>query len=92
MMSWLWRLAMEANKPRRQQLVAVKGQMKPHIFAVIRLSWYRNGRLYTVEEMNVENGTDETPEAVIMLIKEALKSGADVTIQTACKPQDLGIE
>jgi hypothetical protein len=91
-MSWLWRLAMEANKPRRQQLVAVKGQMKPHIFAVIRLSWYRNGRLYTVEEMNVENGTDETPEAVIMLIKEALKSGADVTMQTACKPQDLGIE
>ena len=91
-MSWLWRLAMEANKPRRQQLVAVKGKMKPHIFAVIRLSWYRNGRLYTVEEMNVENGTDETPEAVIMLIKEALKSGADVTMQTACKPQDLGIE
>ena len=83
---------MEANKPRRQQLVAVKGQMKPHIFAVIRLSWYRNGRLYTVEEMNVENGTDETPEAVIMLIKEALKSGADVTMHTACKPQDLGIE
>ena len=83
---------MEANKPRKQQLVAVKGQMKPHIFAVIRLSWYRNGRLYTVEEMNVENGTDETPEAVIMLIKEALKSGADVTMQTACKPQDLGIE
>jgi len=91
-MSWLWRLAMEANKPRRQQLVAVKGQMQPHIFAVIRLSWYRKGKLYTVEEMNVENGTDETPEAVIMLIKEALKSGADVTMQTACKPQDLGIE
>ena len=83
---------MEAKKPRRQQLVAVKGQMKPHIFAVIRLSWYRNGRLYTVEEMNVENGTDETPEAVIMLIKEALKSGADVTMQTACRPQELGIE
>lgn len=83
---------MEANKPRRQQLVAVKGQMKPNIFAVIRLSWYRNGRLYTVEEMNVENGTDETPDAVIMLIKEALRSGADVTMQTACKPQDLGIE
>ena len=83
---------MEAKKPRRQQLVAVKGTMKPHIFAVIRLSWYRNGRLYTVEEMNVENGTDETPEAVIMLIKEALKSGADVTMQTACRPQDLGIE
>ena len=91
-MNWLWRLAMEARKPRRQQLVCVKGQMKPHIFAIIRLSWYRNGRLYTVEEMNVENGTDETPEAVIMLIKEALRSGADVTMQTACKPQDLGIE
>jgi len=83
---------MEAKKPRKQQLVAVKGQMKPHVFAIIRLSWYRNGRLYTVEEMNVENGTAETPEAVIMLIKEALRSGADVTMQTACRPQELGIE
>jgi len=92
MMNWLWRLAMEAKKPRKQQLVAVKGQMKPHVFAIIRLSWYRNGRLYTVEEMNVENGTAETPEAVIMLIKEALRSGADVTMQTACRPQELGIE
>ena len=91
-MNWLWRLAMEAKKPRKQQLVAVKGQMKPHVFAIIRLSWYRNGRLYTVEEMNVENGTAETPEAVIMLIKEALRSGADVTMQTACRPQELGIE
>ena len=83
---------MEAKKPRRQQLVCIKGQMKPHVFAIIRLSWYRNGKLYTVEEVNVENGAKETPEAVIMLIKEALKSGADVTMQTACKPQDLGIE
>ena len=83
---------MEAKKPRKQHLVCIEGDMKPHIFAIIRLSWYRKGRLYTVEEMNVENGTDDTPEAVIMLIKEALKSGADVTMQTACKPADLGIE
>ena len=83
---------MEAKKPRRQQLVCVKGQMQPHIFAIIRLSWYRNGRLYTVEEMNLENGFKETLESVIMLIKDALKTGADVTIQTACQPQDLGIE
>lgn len=83
---------MEAKKPRKQHLVCIKGDMKPHIFAIIRLSWYRKGKLYTVEEMNVENGTDDTPEAVIMLIKEALKSGADVTMQTACKPADLGIE
>ena len=82
---------MEARKPRKQQLVCLQGQMQPHIFAIIRLSWYQNGRLYTVEEMHVEKGPEETLEAVIMLVEEALRSGADVTMQTACKPQDLGI-
>ena len=86
-------LAMGAfKKPRKQQLSCVQGQLPPSLFAIVRLSWFKQGKVYAVEEMNIEGDDEETGEALLMLFKEALKQGADVCSITACNPADIGID
>lgn len=93
MMNWIAALqAMGASKPRRQQLFCAKASLPPDIFAIVRLTWYRRGKPYSTEEFSVEHEEGESKEALMMLAKEALKSGADVSILAACSPEELGIE
>ena len=80
------------KKPRKQQLSCVQGTLPPDLFAIVRVSWFKQGRIYAVEEMNIEDAGDETGDALIMLFKEALKQGADVYSITSCHPADIGID
>ena len=80
------------KKPRKQQLSCVQGTLPPDLFAIVRVSWFKQGRIYAVEEMNIEDAGNETGDALIMLFKEALKQGADVYSITSCHPADIGID
>ena len=80
------------KKPRRQQLSCVQGKLPPPLFAIIRVSWFKQGRIYAVEEMNIEDAGEDTGEALIELFREALKQGADISSITVCHPADIGIE
>jgi len=93
MMNWIAALqAMGASKPRKQQFFCAQATLPPDVFAVIRLTWYRRGKAYSTEEFSVEHEEDESKAALMMLAKEALKSGADVSILSCCNPKELGIE
>ena len=93
MMNWIAALmAMGASKPRKQLLTCVKATLSPEIFAIMRLTWYRNGKQTSVEEMAIEHAEEGIEEALLMLVKEALKSGADISILASCSPEELGIE
>lgn len=93
MMNWIAAIhAMGARKPRKQQLFCSQKELPAHICAVIRLTWHKDGRPVSVEELIVEDILDETVAAVQMLIKEALKAGADVSVLTAQCPKDFGID
>jgi hypothetical protein len=70
----------------------VQGTLPPDLFAIVRVSWFKQGRIYAVEEMNIEDAGDETGDALILLFKEALKQGADVYSITSCHPADIGID
>ena len=70
----------------------MQGTLPPDLFAIVRVSWFKQGRIYAVEEMNIEDAGDETGDALILLFKEALKQGADVYSITSCHPADIGID
>lgn len=93
MMNWIAALqAMGASRPRKQVLHCTQTSLPPDIFAILRLTWFRRGKQYSVEEMSIEQAEEGIEEALLMLTKEALKSGADVSILCCCSPEDLGIE
>ena len=93
MMNWVAAIhAMGARKPRKQQLFCSQKELPAHVCAIIRLTWHKNGKPASVEELVVEDVLDETIRAVQMLIAEALKAGADVSVLTAKNPKDFGID
>lgn len=93
MMNWIAAInAMGARRPRKQQLFCSRKELPNEVVAVIRLTWYKNSRAYSVEELQIIDLLDETDKAVQMLIQEALKAGADVSVLTAQCPTRFGIE
>lgn len=93
MMNWIAAInAMGARRPRKQELFCSRKELPNHVVAIIRLTWHKSGKPYSVEELCIEDAFDETETAVHLLIKEALKAGADVSILTAKCPTQFGIE
>ena len=88
----MWQMMGAFKKPRRQQLSCVQGKLPPPLFAVVRVSWFKRGKIYAVEEMSIEDAGKDTGEALLLLFKEALKQGADIHSITVCHPADIGIE
>ena len=80
------------KKPRRRQLSCAKGQLQPTIFAVTRVSWFKQGKVFAVREYLVKNASDNAKEELIALFKEALQKGADVCSIMVCNPADIGID
>jgi SPP1 gp7 family putative phage head morphogenesis protein len=78
-MSMLMWLAMGAfKKPRRQQLSCVQGQLPPALFAIVRISWFKRGRIYAVEEMSIEHRL----RAILAQLKESLGTWSDASVAT----------
>jgi len=88
----MWLMMGAFKKPRRQQLTCVQGQLPPPLFAVVRVTWFKSGKVCAVEEVNIEDAGEDTGEALLGLFKEALKQGADVHSITTCHPADIGID
>lgn len=85
-------LLMGSRRPRRQQLSCSRKEMPDDVFAVIRLAWFREGILYSVEELQVITECEDKVNVVQLLVHEALKAGADVSVLTACHPTALGFK
>jgi len=83
-------LQMSIRKPRKQQLACSRKEMPQDVFAIIRLAWFKNGKQYSVEELQVLTVCPDTIYTVQKLVHEALKAGADVCVLTACDPTKLG--
>ena len=84
---------MGASRPRRQVLFCSQKDMPPHVFAVIRVSWYKQGKPDSIEELQMKGKlNDEMVEAIQVVIERALRNGADVSVLTAHDPKELGID
>ena len=76
--------------PRRPTLGYTVADIPFELLAIVRVSWYRRGRAYEVEEYQIE----ECPDAQHQfhyLVGGALRQGADVCVLTQYQPEELGV-
>ncbi len=76
--------------PRRPTLAVIIGAVPDDVFAVIRMSWFRQGRPVEVEEFQILE-CDEAYDMFHGTVGQALRQGADVSVMTTYSPESLGI-
>ena len=82
---------MEPQKPRRQELDYTKCNLPDNILAVIRTTWYKNGKPDEVDETILLEDGQQGFDAFATLVRTALAEGANVSIRSQYKPEQLGI-
>jgi hypothetical protein len=95
MMKWLKRLFGMKDELERQRLLFVsKRELPEDTFAIVRLSWFDDDGVHSIDEVKLIY-EDETEEDMIpqfaLIVAEALRGGADVSILTKVEPELLGI-
>jgi len=90
---WLVNLMiwMEPKKPRKQELDYTMCKLPDEVLAVIRLTWYKDGKADEVDELRIMEDGQNGYDAFAAAVQGALKRGANVSIRSEYKPQDLGI-
>ena len=83
---------MEAARPRKQQLsISTKALAEP-VFAVVRVSWFKNGRECDVDEVQLDEGIDNVEAVLETVIKNALEAGADVSVITTAAASQFAVD
>lgn len=80
------------NPNRKQLLYFAKDELHEGFFAAIRITWYSAAELRSVSEMVVRSSDSEAMIQFPQIIKEALASGADVSIVSFAESQDFGLK
>jgi len=94
MMKWLRRLLNMDHEIERQRMLYVnKRELPEDTFAVVRLSWFSEYGIESIDEIKLiyedQDEEDMIPE-FSMIVAQALKGGADVSILTDIEPELLG--
>jgi hypothetical protein len=82
---------MGASKPRKQELSIIQKPLENSIFAVVRVAWFRNGREYEVEEMQLDDDVEHVKYVLHGLVERCLRAGADVMVMSPCSAEELGL-
>ena len=93
LISWLINLAMmiEPKKPRKQELDYHVSNLPDEILAIVRVSWYIDGKPDEIDEMVLLEDGQNGYDAFAAVVQRALDKGANVSIRSAYNPADLGI-
>lgn len=94
-MKWLRKLFGMKDELERQRLLFVsKRELPDDTFAIVRLSWFDRDGVRQIDEVKLIY-EDETEEEMIpqfaLIVAEALRGGADVSILTEIEPELLGL-
>jgi hypothetical protein len=82
---------LEPRKPRRQELDYSILPLPEEVLAIVRVSWYKDGKAVTIDEAVIMEDGQDGYDAFAETVTYALKHGANVSIQSEYMPQDLGI-
>lgn len=86
-------IMIEPKPPRRQTLdYHVSGSLPLEVLAIVRISWYQNGKPDEIEEVTLMEDGQNGYDAFHALVSSALKRGANVSIRSGYQPEDLGVE
>lgn len=81
----------QPKRPRKPTLGYTVGDIPYELMAVVRVSWYRKGMAYEVEEYQIEE-SDDAPQQFRYIVGTALRQGADVCVLTQYAPEALGVQ
>jgi len=82
---------LEPRRPRRQTLGYSRKPLPEHIFAVIRLSWFKNGKPHEIDEFQIDERTQNSFDAFMSAVTQAIQCGADVTVICSMDPAEFGL-
>jgi len=82
---------MELHRPRRQELDYHVSALPQEILAIVRVSWYVNGKPDEVDEMVLMEDGQNGYDAFAAVVSTALQRGANVSIRSGYDAADLGI-
>jgi len=83
---------MGTQKPRKQLVTFTRRELVEAIFAVVRVSWYKDGKEFDVEEIQLESDLEEKEYVLHHIVKSALMAGADVTVVSPFFIDEMGWE
>jgi hypothetical protein len=82
---------MQLHRPRRQELDYHVSALPQEILAIVRVSWYVNGKPDEVDEMVLMEDGQNGYDAFAAVVSTALQGGANVSIRSGYAAADLGI-
>lgn len=84
-------IMIEPKRPRKQELDYTISALPENIFAIVRVTYYKNGKADEADEVTLYKDGQNAYNAFAALVSQALKSGANVSIHSSYRPEDLGI-
>lgn len=82
---------LEPTPPRKQTLDYHVCALPQEILAIVRLSWYKDGKPFEVDETTLYEDGQNGYDAFNALVQVSLNRGASVSIKSGYEPKDLGI-
>ena len=84
-------ILVEPKRPRRQGIDFTICNLPEQILAVVRMKYYKNGKADEVDEMVIMEDGQNGYDAFAAAVRGALARGADVSIRSQYRPDQLGI-
>ncbi len=81
----------EPKKPRKQELDYHVSALPDEILAIVRVSWYVDGKPDEVDELVLMEDGQNGYDAFAAIVSSALQRGANVSIRSGYAAKDLGI-
>ena len=93
LISWLIDVAVmiEPQKPRQQELDYHVSALPEEILAIVRVTWYVDGKPDEVDQMVLMEDGQNGYDAFAAVVSSALQRGANVSIRSGYAAADLGI-
>jgi hypothetical protein len=81
----------EPQKPRQQELDYHVSALPDKILAIVRVTWYVDGKPDEVDQMVLMEDGQNGYDAFAAVVSSALQRGANVSIRSGYAAADLGI-
>jgi hypothetical protein len=81
----------EPQKPRQQELDYHVSALPEEILAIVRVTWYVDGKPDEVDQMVLMEDGQNGYDAFAAVVSSALQRGANVSIRSGYAAKDLGI-
>ena len=81
----------EPKRPRKQELDYHVSNLPQEILAIVRVSWYVDGKPDEIDEVVLMEDGQNGYDAFAAIVSNALQRGANVSIRSGYAAADLGI-